>query len=58
MILLISHVADPHATAVLASLHAAGADAVLFDTGRFPDGIRVGVTHASGERSGSRLRGT
>ena len=52
MILLISHVADPHATSVLASLHRAGADAVLFDTGRFPEDIRIGMSHATGERSG------
>lgn len=51
MILIISHLADPHATTVLDHLAQAGAEAVLFDTARFPREIRLDITHATGQRS-------
>lgn len=52
MILVISHLADPHATAVLERLERSRADALLFDTGRFPREIRLELTHGTGCRSG------
>lgn len=51
MILIISHLADPHATNVLDHLARSGAAAILFDTARFPSEIRLDITHASGKRS-------
>ena len=51
MILIISHLADSHATAVLEHLGRAGGAAVLFDTARFPREIRLDITHESGARS-------
>ena len=51
MILIVSHLADPHATTVLDHLACAGTEAVLFDTARFPREIRLDVTHATGQRS-------
>jgi MvdD pre-ATP grasp domain len=51
MILIISHLADPHATKVLDHLTRAGAEAVLFDTARFPREIRLDITHETGRRS-------
>ncbi|HEY0734383.1 MAG TPA: hypothetical protein VGD69_05715 [Herpetosiphonaceae bacterium] len=51
MILLISHLADSHATTVLSYLARLGADTLLFDTARFPQEIRLDITHASGSPS-------
>ena len=51
MILVISHLADPHATGVLQHLSRMGGDAVLFDTARFPRDIQLDMSHANGERS-------
>lgn len=51
MILIISHLADPHATTVLDHLARLGADTILFDTARFPREIRLDIRHASGQRS-------
>ena len=51
MILIISHHADLHATTVLDHLTRAGAEAVLFDTARFPREIRLDITHQTGQRS-------
>ena len=49
MILIISHLADPHATAVLDCLSRSGAEAILFDTARFPREARLEVTHATSQ---------
>jgi MvdD pre-ATP grasp domain len=51
MILIISHLADPHATKVLDHLSRLGADAILFDTARFPREIRLDIAYANGARS-------
>jgi hypothetical protein len=51
MILIISHLADPHATSVLEHLVRSQADVILFDTARFPREIRLDIGHASGQRS-------
>lgn len=55
MILIVSHLADPHATTVLDHLAKTGTDAVLLDTARFPREIRLNIAHASGQRSTSSL---
>ena len=55
MILLISHLADPHATTVLDHLLRSGADALLFDTARFPREIRLDIGHASRQCSTASL---
>ncbi len=55
MILVVSHLADPHATTVLDQLARAGADAVLLDTARFPREIRLDIGHANGQRSTASL---
>ena len=51
MILIISHLDDTHATAVLEHVARAGGEAVLFDTARFPREIRLDLTHATGRPS-------
>lgn len=51
MILIVSHLADLHATTVLEHLQRARADAVLFDTAKFPREIRVDIAHAPGGRT-------
>ena len=51
MILIISHLADLHATTVLDHLTRAGGEAVLFDTARFPREIRLDIRHETGRRS-------
>jgi len=51
MILIISHLADPHATAVLECLRQRGTEVILFDTARFPREIRLDITHMSGKPS-------
>jgi glutathione synthase/RimK-type ligase-like ATP-grasp enzyme len=55
MILIISHLADTHATTVLDHLRRAGGEAVLFDTARFPRDIWLDVTHATGQRSSAAV---
>ncbi|HEY0097473.1 MAG TPA: hypothetical protein VGB76_00850 [Pyrinomonadaceae bacterium] len=55
MILIISHLADPHATTVLDHLARAGSEALLFDNARFPREIRLDITHATGERSAANV---
>lgn len=45
MILIVSHLADPHATAVMAELARAGQRALLLDTARFPSEIRLDIEH-------------
>lgn len=51
MILIISHLADTHAVAVLQHLERAGAEAVLFDTARFPGEMQLNFTHSTGRHS-------
>lgn len=50
MILVISHLADEHATEVLGHLVRAGANVLLFDTMRFPREIRLNIAHGAAER--------
>ncbi|MEO5580292.1 MAG: MvdC/MvdD family ATP grasp protein [Gemmatimonadaceae bacterium] len=50
MILIISHLADPHATGVMEHLTRAGADQILFDTARFPRNAELDIAQLSGER--------
>ena len=45
MILLISHLADEHAAEVLLRLGRQKADAILFDTSRFPGEINIEISH-------------
>lgn len=51
MILIISHLADEHATEVFSHLSRAGANVLLFDTMRFPREIRINIEHRTGARS-------
>ena len=51
MIMVVSHQADVHATAVIQHLVLAGAEPLLFDTARFPGEIRLDMKHASGTYS-------
>jgi hypothetical protein len=51
LILVVSHLADDHAAAVLARLERAGAAALLLDTGRFPREIRLNIAHRNGASS-------
>lgn len=51
MILIISHLADPHATTVKEHLARMGSDSILLDTARFPREVRLDITHASAQRS-------
>jgi len=53
MILIVSHSADTHATAVIEHLGRLGADVVLFDTARFPQDIRLEIRHENRARSSS-----
>jgi hypothetical protein len=48
MILIISHLADEHATRVLKYLGRTGADALLFDTSRYPREISLDIGHSAG----------
>jgi hypothetical protein len=48
MILIISHLADEHATRVLKYLGRMGADALLFDTSRYPREISLDIGHCAG----------
>jgi len=48
MILIISHLADEHATRVLGYLGRADADALLFDTSRYPREISLDIGHRAG----------
>lgn len=50
MIILVSHLDDPHAVHVLARLQSRGADVVLFDTARFPRDIQLSVAQSHAER--------
>ena len=51
MILIVSHLADEHTTAVLARLARAGAPAVVLSTARFPREIRLSIRHRNGAPS-------
>ncbi len=51
MILIISHLADPHATTVLEQIERSKGDAILFDTARFPREVRLEIRHSSGQCS-------
>jgi hypothetical protein len=51
MILIVSHLADVHATAVLQHLVRAKTETVLFDTARFPGEIRLDMTPGIGDGS-------
>ncbi len=51
MILIISHLADEHATEVLKHLGRTGANFLLFDTARFPREIRLNIGHRTYARS-------
>lgn len=51
MILIISHLADEHATEVLSHLGRVGANVLLFDTMRFPREIRLNISHRTDARS-------
>jgi glutathione synthase/RimK-type ligase-like ATP-grasp enzyme len=51
MILIISHLADPHATSVMEHLARAGGEAILFDTARFPREVRLDISHTNVPRS-------
>ncbi len=55
MILVVSHLADPHATTVLEQLAQARAHAILFDTGHFPRESRLHITHENGKPSAMAL---
>lgn len=48
MILIISHLADEHATRVLGHLGRGGANTLLFDTSRYPREIRLDIDHRAG----------
>lgn len=48
MILIVSHLADEHATAVIGHLERAGTAALLFDTMRYPREIRLDIIHRNG----------
>jgi hypothetical protein len=49
-VLIVSHLADVHATEVLRRLRQRGADAVLFDTGRIPRETVLTIEHGRSDR--------
>lgn len=48
MILIVSHLADEHAKAVIRVLESRNANVLLFDTSQFPKNLKVNISHETG----------